>query len=67
MYLFKLEFSPDVCPGVGVLDHRVALVLVFKGCFILFSIAAASIYIPSYSVDLLYSTPFPAFVVCRLL
>ena len=29
MYLFKLEFCPDMCPGVGLLDHMVALYLVF--------------------------------------
>ena len=27
---FKLWFSPDVYPGVGLLDHMVALSLVFK-------------------------------------
>ena len=31
MYVFELEFSsfPDICPGLGLLDHMVALVLVF--------------------------------------
>ena len=29
MYLFELEFSPDICLGVGSLDHTVTLVLVF--------------------------------------
>jgi len=33
VYLFKLEFSPDICPGVGLiwicLDHIVTLILVF--------------------------------------
>ena len=24
MYLFKLDFSPDICPEVGLLDHVVA-------------------------------------------
>ena len=28
MYLFELEFSPDICPGVGLQDHMVALFLV---------------------------------------
>ena len=27
---FKLWFSPDLYPGVGLLDHMVALSLVFK-------------------------------------
>ena len=29
MYLFELCFSPDICPGVGFLDHTVILFLVF--------------------------------------
>ena len=29
MYLFKLWFSPDIYPGMGLLDHMVALILVF--------------------------------------
>ena len=31
MYLFELEFSSflDICPGVGLLDHMVTLILVF--------------------------------------
>ena len=29
MYLFKVWFSLDICPGVGLLDHTVALFLVF--------------------------------------
>ena len=26
---FELWFSPDICPGVALLDHMVALFLVF--------------------------------------
>ena len=29
MYLFELEFSVDICPGVGLLDHMVALLFDF--------------------------------------
>ena len=49
MYLLNVEFSSflNICPGVGLLDHRVALFLVFKGTSILFSIAATPIYIPT--------------------
>ena len=48
MHLFKVECTPDACPGVGLLGHMVAL---FCFCFfletcILFSIAATPIYIP---------------------
>ena len=47
MYLFELQFSsfPVICPGVGLLDHVVALFLLFSGTSILFSIVAAPIYI----------------------
>ena len=31
MYIFELKFSPDTCPGVGLLDHMVGLYLVFLG------------------------------------
>ena len=49
---FQLEFLSylDICPGVGLLDHVVALFLVFKGTSILLSIVAAPIYIPTNSV-----------------
>ena len=30
MYPFELSFSPDICPGVGLLDHMVSLFLIFK-------------------------------------
>ena len=29
MYLFETWFSPDICPGVRLLDHMVLLYLVF--------------------------------------
>ena len=37
-------------PSSGLLDHMVVLFLVFKVISILFSIVAASIYIPTNSV-----------------
>ena len=49
MYLFELKFSPDICPGTGLLGHMVTM-SVFKGTFILFSLVAAPIYIPINSV-----------------
>ena len=36
MYLFKLQFYPDVCPGVGWLDHVATLFLVSWGTSIVF-------------------------------
>ena len=50
LYLFELQFYLDICPGVGLLDHMATLFLVFWGTSILFSIAAASIYIPTNSI-----------------
>ena len=50
MYLFELEFSPDICPGIGLLDHMVILFLIFKGTSILFSVVAAQVYIPTSSL-----------------
>ena len=35
-YLFKLQFYPDVCPGVGWLDHVATLFLVSWGTSIVF-------------------------------
>ena len=35
---FKLCFSPDLYPGVGLLGHMVVLFLVYKGISILFSV-----------------------------
>ena len=67
MHPFELWFSLDICPGVGLLDHMVALFLVFKGISILFSIVAVPIYIPTNSVGgyTLFSTPSPAFIFRR--
>ena len=44
------------CLGVGLLDHMIALFLVFWGTIILFSIVAIPIYLPTNSV-----TGFPFF------
>ena len=67
MYVFKLDLSLDICPGVGLLDHMATLFLVFKGTSILFSIVAAPIYIPTIRVQgFLFSTSLPVFVICGL-
>ena len=42
-------FSLGIWPGVGMLDHMVALFLIFKGISIPFSIMTISIYIPTNS------------------
>ena len=46
VYLLALWFSLGVYPGVGLLGHTAAPVLVFKGTSILFAIVPVSIYIP---------------------
>ena len=48
--LLQLWFSQSYKPSSGFLDHMVVLFLVFKVISILFSIVAASIYIPTNSV-----------------
>ena len=52
MYLFELVVSsfPDIYPWMGLLDQVVALLLLFRGTFILSSIVAVPIYIPTNSV-----------------
>ena len=50
LILESLSFS-DICPAVGLLDHRVALFLIFKETSILFCIGAAEIYITTNSVE----------------
>ena len=50
MYLFELFFCLGICPGIGLLDHRVVLDLVFCRTSILFSIVVVSIYISTNSV-----------------
>ena len=52
-YLFKLvfSFSLGIYPGVGLLDHMIALFLVFWGTSILSSTVTAPIYIPTIRVQ----------------
>ena len=50
VYLFRMWFPFNLCLGVGLLDHKVVLFLVFKGIFILFSTVALPIYISTNSL-----------------
>ena len=60
------SFFLDMCPGMGLLDHMVILVLGFCRTSILFSVVAAPIYIPTKVYEgFLFSTPSSAFVICR--
>ena len=56
MYPFEFLFlsSLDIYPGVELLDHMVAIFLVFCKTSILFFMAAAPIYIPNKSVAFLH-------------
>lgn len=40
----------EICPGMGLLDHMVVLVLVFKGTSILYSTVVVPVYLPINSV-----------------
>ena len=53
IYLFKIVFlfSLDKYPEIGLMDHMTVLFLTFWGTSILFSIAAAPIYIPTNSAQ----------------
>ena len=66
MCLFQFCFPHGICLGVGLLGHMVALFLAFEGISILSSTGAISIYIPTNSATGLFSTPSPAFIVCKL-
>ena len=66
MYLLELWFSLDVCSGVGLLDHMVALFLIFKEpphCSPHW-LHQFTFPLPAWEGSL-FSTPFPAFIVCR--
>ena len=63
---FRIVFFSEYMPGVGLQGHVVALLLVFKGTSILFSIVALSTDIPApVQEGSLFSTPCPAFILCR--
>ena len=65
--LFRVIDFLDRCSGMGLLDQMVILFLVFWGISILFCIVVTPIYIPTNSVrGSLFSTPTPAFIVCKL-
>ena len=67
---FSILVSSGYSLGMGLLGHMVVLFLVFKGMSIPSSIVSISIYIPTFPPTVqecsLFSTPSPAFIVCRL-
>ena len=50
MYFFRLSFCLLIGPEVGLLGHMAALFLVFWGTSAVFSIVAASVYIPTSGI-----------------
>ena len=66
MCLFQPWFPQGICLGVRLLGHMVVLFLVFKGISIPSSIVAVSIYNPTNDARVFpFSTPSPAFILCR--
>ena len=47
---FRIMVFSEICPGMGLLDHMVVLVLVFKGTSILYSTVVVPVYLPINSV-----------------
>ena len=67
MYIFKLWFSPDICPGVGLLDHMVVLFFIFlRNVHTGFHSAYTNLHSHQQREGSLFSIPSPAFNVCRL-
>ena len=65
---FGIMVFSGYMPSIRLLAHMVVLFLVFKGTFILLSIVAVSIYIPTKSArGLPFLYTFSAFTVCRFL
>ena len=66
-YLFKLEFSPDIFPGVGLQDLTSTLFLVFKKPpFCVPRWLHQFTFLPTVWEGSLFSTTSPALGACRL-
>ena len=67
MYLLEFLSFPNICPGVGLLDHMITPFSVFKGSYMLFSIVIAPTYIPANSVGAsFFPVPSLILIICRL-
>ena len=72
VYLFELQFCPDICPGVGLQDHMVVLYLVYiqfseepPYCFPQWLYQFT--FPPTVKEGSFFSTPSLAFVIYRLI
>ena len=66
MYVLESEFSPDMCPGVGLLDHMATLFFFLKESPYCFPLWLHQFIFPSTVWEgSLFSTPSPAFLICR--
>ena len=68
MCLFKFWFPQSICLGVGLLGHMVVLFLVFfkESPYRLPEWLYQFTFLPTVQECSLFSTPSPAFIVCRL-
>ena len=64
---FKIIVFPDICPGVGLLDHMASLFLVFlRNSYCFPQWLHQFTFPPTVWEDSVFSTLSPAFVICRL-
>ena len=67
MYLFELEFSPDICLGVGLQDHMATSIFSFlRNLHTVFPWWLNKFTFPFVREGSFFSTPSPAFVICWL-
>ena len=68
--LLELEFSSflDIYPGVGLLGHMVVIVLIFflKNLHNVFHSSCTNFLSHLVKEGCIFSTPSPAFIICRL-
>ena len=64
--LFELQFSLDICPGVGLQDQMITLFLVFWVTSIPFSIVHHYAFPPTVLEGSLFSASSLAFIIYRL-